>query len=167
MKPFEEQFTAWVDGELTDAELAEFEKRLAEHPEAVEEKDAALQIGKLLRGHPTAPRLGNPDFFNHQLMRRIAAETARPVEKKHAFFWSIPGFAWAGAFCLIISLVLFKTTIPDRATVEKKSNYFVQIVESWPTNSNVSASTVYSDENDVTVLWLDGLDYIPATNDLK
>ena len=167
MKPFEEQFTAWVDGELTGAELTEFEKSLAEHPEAVEEKDAALQIGKLLRAHPTAPRLANPDFFNHELMRRITAETARPVERKRAFFWSIPGLAWAGAFCLTISLVLFKTTIPDRAKPGKKSNYFAQVVEAWPTNPNVSASTVYSDENDVTVLWLDGLDYIPATNDLK
>ena len=38
MKPFEEQFTAWVDGKLTGAELAEFEKQLAEHPEAAAEK---------------------------------------------------------------------------------------------------------------------------------
>ena len=34
MKPFEEQFTGWVDGKLTGAELAEFEKQLAEHPES-------------------------------------------------------------------------------------------------------------------------------------
>ena len=101
MKPFEEQFTAWVDGKLTEAELAEFEKHLAEHPEAAEEKEAALQIGQLLRAHPTAPRLSNPDFFNHQVMQRIAAEMPQPVEKKRPFFWSLPRslrgrerFAW-------------------------------------------------------------------------
>src|SRR5258708_7150702 len=103
MKPFEEQFTARVDGKLTGAELAEFEK------------DPALKLGKLLREHPTVPPLSNPDFFNHQLMQRIAAEMPRPVERKRAFISSIPGLAWAGAFCLLVSLALFKTTIPGGA----------------------------------------------------
>jgi anti-sigma factor RsiW len=167
MKPFEEQFTAWVDGKLTGAELAEFEKQLAEHPEATAEKDAALQLGKLLREHPTVPPLSNPDFFNHQLMQRIAAETPRPVEKKRPFFWSVPGLAWAGAFCLLFAAVLFKTTIPSGAGHVDQSNYFAQVVESWPANPNVSASTVYSPDDNVTVVWLDGLDYIPATYALK
>jgi len=167
MKPFEEQFTAWVDGKMTDAELTEFEQVLAEHPAAVEEKEAALQLGKLLREYPTAPRLSNPDFFNHQLMERIAVEKPRVPEAKRAFFWSIPGLAWAGAFCLIVSLVLFKTTIPVGNSPVKSSDYFAQVVEAWPTNPNVTASTVYNPEENVTVLWLDGLDYIPATNALK
>jgi len=163
MKPFEEQFTAWVDGKLTGAELAEFEKQLAEHPEAATEKEDALKLGQLLRAHPTAPSLSNPDFFNHQLMQRIAAETPKPVEKKRAFFWSLPRLAWAGAFCLVVTVVLFQTTIPGGAKHIDKSNYFAQVVESWPGNPNVSASTVYSQDDNVTVLWLDGLDYIPAS----
>jgi len=168
MKPFEEQFTAWVDGKLTDAERTEFEKQLGEHPEAAAEKDAALKLGRLLREHPTPPPLGNPDFFNHQLMQRIAAETAHPEEKKRSFFWSIPRLAWAGAVCLVISLALFKATIPSGPVpAAKQSNYFAQVVESWPKAPNVSASTVYSPEDDVTVVWLDGLDYIPATYALK
>src|SRR5260221_12889054 len=167
MKPFEEQFTAWVDGKLTGAELAEFEKQLATHPEAAAEKDAALKLGKLLREHPTVPALSNPDFFNHQLMQRIAAETPRPVEKKRSSFWSIPKLAWAGAFCLMVSLVLFKTTIPGGPGHVDQSNYFAQVVESWPTNPNVSASTVYNPDDNVTVVSLEGLDYIPATYALK
>jgi anti-sigma factor RsiW len=167
MKPFEEQFTAWVDGKLTGPELAEFEKQLAEHPEAGAEKDAAHQLGRLLREHPTAPRLSNPDFFNHQLMQRMTAETPRPVEKKRSVFWSIPRLAMAGAFCLAVSLVLYRTTIPSGPVPLDKSRYFAQVVENWPGNPNVSASTVYSPDDDVTVVWLDGLDYIPATYALK
>lgn len=165
MKPFEEQFTAWVDGKLTGAELAEFEKQLGEHPEAVEEKEAAHKLGRLLREHPTVPRLSNPDFFNHQLMQRIAAETPQPVvaEKKRPFFFSIPRLAWAGAFCLLVCVVLFQTTIPGGERHLDKSTYFAQVVESWPGNPNVSASTVYDSNDNVTVVWLDGLDYIPAT----
>jgi anti-sigma factor RsiW len=170
MKPFEEQFSAWVDGQLNDAERQEFEKQLATHPEAAADKEAALKLGRLLRAHPTAPRLGNPDFFNHQLMQRIAAETPRPVqreERKRGFFFGLPSLAWAGAFCLVVSFALFKTTIPSGNEAGAKSDYFAQVVESWPTSPNVSASTVYNPEDNVTVLWLDGLDYIPATNALK
>lgn len=165
MKPFEEQFTAWVDGKLTGAELEEFEKQLAEHPEAVEEKEAAQKLGRLLREHPTVPRLSNPDFFNHQLMQRIAAETPKPMhaEKKRPFFFSIPGLAWAGAFCLLVTFVLFQTTIPGGERHLDKSTYFAQVVENWPADPNVSASTVYDANDNVTVVWLEGLDYIPAT----
>lgn len=163
MKPFEEQFTAWVDGKLTGAELEEFEKQLAEHPEAMEEKEAAQKLGRLLRKHPTVSRIPNPDFFNHQLMQRIAADMPKPVEKKRPFIFSIPGLAWAGAFCLLVAFVLFQTTIPGGERHIDKSTYFAQVVENWPANPNVSASTVYDPNDNVTVVWLDGLDYIPAT----
>jgi anti-sigma factor RsiW len=169
MKPFEEQFTAWVDGKLSGAELAAFEKQLAEHPDATAEREDALKLGRLLREHPTVPRLSNPDFFNHQIMQRIAAETVRPAvaEKKRSFFGSIPGLAWAGAACLVVAGALYLTTIPGPGTPRPSSNYFAQIVESWPKAKNVSASTVYSPDDDVTVVWLDGLDYIPANYALK
>ena len=45
MKTFEEKFTAWVDGRLTGAELAAFERELESHPEALAEKEAALDLG--------------------------------------------------------------------------------------------------------------------------
>ncbi len=165
MKPFEEQFTAWVDGKLTDAELEEFEKQLAEHPEAAAEKEDALKLGRLLRTHPTVARMPNPDFFNHQLMQRIEAEAPKPVtaEKSRPFFWSIPGLAWAGACCLLVAGLLFVTIIPGGPKHLETSNYFAQVVENWSTDPNVSASTVYDPKDNMTVVWLDGLDYIPAT----
>lgn len=165
MKPFEEQFTAWVDGKLTGAELAEFEKQLEEHPEAAEDREDALKLGRLLRSHPMVERMPNPDFFNHQLMQRIEAEMPKPVvaEKKRASFWSIPSLAWAGACSLLVAGVLFVTMIPGGPKHLETSNYFAQVVESWSTDPNVSASTVYDAKDNMTVVWLDGLDYIPAT----
>ncbi len=167
MKPFEEQSTAWVDGKLTGKELAEFEKQLAERPEAAAEKDEALRLGNFLRAHPTAPNLGNGDFFNHQIMQRIAAETPRPAENKRAAFWSLPRLALAGAFCLATALALYKTTIPTDAPSSEEPKYFAQVVEAWPADPSISATTVYDPADNVTVVWLDGLDYIPATYALK
>ncbi len=82
-KPFEEQFTAWIDGVLAGDELAAFERDLAVRPDADSlrrEKRAAGQLRHLLREHlPAAvPALGNnADFFNHQLRERLQAETRR------------------------------------------------------------------------------------------
>src|SRR5438045_3679417 len=132
MKPFEEQFTAWTDGRLTGAELAAFEKELAQHPEAAADKTAAQKLGKLLRENPSAPKLTNSDFFNLQIQQRIAA--GRPRESKSAgWFWSLPRLLVAGAACLLIAGVMFKTLIPhdNPAGLADGSPYFAQVVESW------------------------------------
>jgi anti-sigma factor RsiW len=152
-----------VDGKLTGEELAEFEKQLAAHPEAPAEREDAQKLGKFLREHPTVPRLASPDFFNHQLMQRIAAETPRPAEQRHGSLWSLPRLAWAGAFCLLGAFALFKTLIPPSSPASRDSTYFAQVVEAWPSDPSISAVTVYSPEDNVTVVWLDGLDYLPAT----
>lgn len=163
MKPFEEQFSAWVDGQLSEEELAAFEKQLAAHPEAVADKEGAQRLGELLRAHPTAPKLSNPDFFNHQLLERIAAETPRVAEASRASFWMLPRLAWAGAFCLLTAFALWKTLIPASAPEAADSKYFAQVVETWPSDPSISATTVYSPEDNVTVVWLDGLEYLPAS----
>ncbi len=169
MKPFEEQFTAWVDGKLSGEELAEFEKELESHPEADAEKDAALRLGNLLRAHPTAPRLTNPDFFNHLLLQRIEAEMPRPVEAapRRVGFWSLNRLAWAGAFCLAAAFSFYETMIPKAGEHTPDSKYFAQVVEAWPSDPNITATTVYNPDDNVTVVWLDGLDYIPASIALK
>ena len=171
MKPFEEQFTAWTDGKLTGEELAAFEKELAQHPEAAADKIAALKVGKLLRENPSAPKLANADFFNLQIQQRIAAERPREraAEKSARRFWSLPRLLVGSAACLLIAGVMFKTLIPreNAAGLADGSPYFAQVVESWTSEPGVSANTVYNAKDNVTVLWLDGLDYIPASYELK
>ena len=167
MKTFEEQFTAWVDGKLEGPELAEFEKQLAEHPEAAAERKEALRLREFLQTHPTAPRLSNPDFFNHQLIRQIEADEPRPEAKQpSASFWAFGRLAWAGAVCLLLAFGAYKLAIPTTApqtTPKEQSKYFAQVVEAWPSQVGISATTVYNPDDNVTVVWLDGLDYIPAT----
>ena len=171
MKPFEEQFAAWTDGSLTGDELAAFEKELAQHPEAAADKAAAQRLGRLLRENPTVPRLANTDFFNLQIQERIAARQPRKRagEKATSWFWSLPRLLAAGAACLLIAAVMFKTLIPhdQPADLADGSPYFAQVVESWTSEPGVSANTVYNAKDNVTVLWLDGLDYIPASYELN
>lgn len=169
MKTFEEKFTAWVDGKLDGQELAGFEKELEKQPGAQADKQEAHRLGELLRNTP-APPLTNPDFFNHQLFERIAAETPRsPAPKKRSAF---PPPLWqlisAGCVLLIAAGLLFKLVIPvGPPTVPSGSPYFAQIVETWPAGTNVSVSTVYRPEDNLTVVWLEGLEFIPGSQQIQ
>ena len=165
MKTFEERYTAWVDGQLSGDALVAFEKELAAHPEAAADRTDVRKLGDLLRTHATAPALANADFFNLQLQQRIDAETPRPrVEPARgggAFFWPISRLIWAGAACLGLAALLYQALIPAPSVAEA-STYFAQVVEAWPSDPSISATTVYNSRDNVTVLWLDGLDYMPS-----
>lgn len=166
MKTFEERYTAWIDGQLSGEALAAFEKELAAHPEANEDRAAARKLGDLLRSNPSAPSLSNADFFNLQLQQRIEAEKPRasraePARGGGSFFLPISRLIWAGAACLAIAGLLYKSIIPV-PVVPEPSNYFAQVVETWPSDPSIYASTVYNPQDNVTVLWLDGLDYMPG-----
>src|SRR5258708_11105885 len=139
MNPFEEKFTAWVDGQLSGRELEAFERELEAHPEAAEEKADALRMRELLRRNPTVPRLTTPDFFNPQLVQRITAETPRSRERpaKPAFIWPFRRFAIAGGLCLAVAFALYKTMIPQPSALDRKSKYFAQVVEAWPSDPTI------------------------------
>jgi anti-sigma factor RsiW len=171
MKPFEERFTAWVDGQLSGDDLANFEKELAQHPDAAAEKAAAQKLAKLLREYPTAPSLTNGEFFNLQIQQQLTSSEApgRAVGKPAGWFWSLPRLILAGAASLLVAGLLFKTFIPtkDHSRGLATSPYFAQVIEVWPSEPGIWANTVYNPEQNVTVVWLDGLDYIPASYELK
>ena len=165
MKPFEEKFTAWVDGRLTGNELAAFEAELAQRENAGAEKSGALRLGALLRENYRLPELKNPDFFNHQLMQRIDAETAKPAvpERRASFFPSLPWMTWAGAFCIAMVLALYALVVPKNPVDNPSGNeYVAQILEAHTGDPAITATTIHSKDNKLTVLWLDGLDYLPA-----
>ena len=87
MKTFEEKWTAWLDGELTGKELAEFEASLPDKAAAELEKQDALKLGAFLKEQLRAPAMRNAEFFNHQLRQQIESESApavRPVESRAA-----------------------------------------------------------------------------------
>jgi hypothetical protein len=162
---FEQQFTLWLDGKLSPEEATTFEQEMRARgfdPEA--ERSAATQVGNLLRTHSQAPAIGHEQFFNHMLQRQIAAENAPERTTPTRRSWlGIPWLAWAGAACLLISAALFKVFIPvGGRTMADGTPYFATVVDARTFEKTVSASTVYNPRDNVTVLWLDGLDYLPA-----
>jgi anti-sigma factor RsiW len=172
MKTFEEKFTAWVDGRLTGRELAAFELELQSHPEALAEKDAARELGALLRANLSAPPLRNADFFNVQLLRQIESEEAAHPGKAalapRTSFWTLPRMAFSGVFLLLLSTLLYFAAVPNtRREVKQNEQYVSNILNARSDDPNITATSFHSKEDDVNVLWLDGLSYIPPDHKLK
>jgi len=175
MRTFEEKFTAWVDGRLQGAELAAFESELEAHPGALAEKEAALEIGELLRAHHRAtPPLPNADFFNHQLLREIAASQPAAAQAAPAAparlrpFWTLPRMALSGAFLLLLATALYFAAVPDtRRQVRQNEKYVENVLNARSDDPAITATSFHSKQDNVNVLWLDGLNYMPQDHKLK
>ena len=179
MKTFEEKFTAWVDGRLAGSELAAFERELEAHPEALGEKQAALDLGNLLRAQVKAPPLRNADFFNHQLLQQIQASepaASSPVPRTSVqTFWSLPRMAFSGAFFLLLATLLFFAAVPNTRRELRHNQQYVtsmlnaraNVLNARSDDPSITATSFHSKENNVNVLWLDGLNYMPRDHKLK
>ncbi len=165
MKTFEEKWTAWLDGQLAGKELIEFEASMQDKAAADAEKRDAQKLGALLKKELGAQVLQNEEFFSHQLHERIACATAaqgRPAGR--ARWWSLPRMAWAGATSLAIFAV-FTFFVMREAAPDKPSPYLTQILNAKvdPVVSPNATTTVFETKNDkVTVLWVEGLQSLPA-----
>jgi hypothetical protein len=163
MKTFEEKYCAWIDEQLAGDELAAFEAEMRrEGMDPGLERRAALGLGSLLRGHGRAPELANADFFNSQILREIMAEQPRAREAAPAtglFGWSLARMAWVGASLVALAIALFQFTVP-RTPPASGPDYVAEVLNTSP-GEGVSATAFHSVRENVTVLWLDGVEYIP------
>lgn len=151
---------------LADDELAAFEAAL--EPGAIADKQAAARLGDLLRTEGRPPPLANEDFFNHQLMRQIETEKPRATAvPRRASRWLLPRLAWAGALALLIAAALFQVMIPKTSDTAPDSRIAAEVVTARPGGPGISATAFRSADNDADVIWLDGLDYIPASHTIR
>ena len=168
MKPFEERYTAWVDGLLAGDELAQFELELACHSkltrtQAEEDRREARRLGNFLRTHsaPAAARsLANAEFFASEVLRQIANKGEgvdfEPQEAIEGWRW-----VWAGAGFLAIAAVLFVgLVIPSMWAPMPQNDYFAQILNAQG-GEGITVVAYHDTDANVTVLWLDGMDYMP------
>jgi hypothetical protein len=180
MKPFETRYTEWLEGQMPPSESQAFEAELAlptspiSLSAAQNERAATRSLGTLLRSHVPAPELKNADFFNTQILREITAEHAKqaqPSERKHApaqrqeeslFSQLLSRYLWAGGSCVAMAVLIFATlVVPNFHPQEAKVDYYAQILDTQTGDPTISAVAFHDDVDNITVLWLDGLDYLP------
>ena len=167
MKTFEEKWTAWLDGRLSDRELAEFEASLPDKAAAEAEKAEAKKLGALLKRELGAQALLNEEFFNYQIRERIARESAGESRRRGvevSTWWTIRRLLWTGTASLAIFLVMAIFVMREKNPTEQ-SQYLTQILNARVdpvVSPNATISMFETKEDRVTVLWTEGLQSLPA-----
>lgn len=167
MKTFEENWTAWIDGELTGAELTEFEASLPDKAAAEAEKRDAERLGTFLKEHLPCRAMGNEEFFHHQLRERIAENavgTPRQIPSGGRVWWPIGRLVWVGATAMAIFSVCAVIVMRERPAPEP-SQYLSEILTARvdpAVSPNATISMFKSNEDKVTVLWVEGLQSLPS-----
>ncbi len=165
MKTFEEKWTAWLDGELKEPELAAFEAALPDRAAAEAERQQARQLGGLLREHLAAAPMQNADFFSHQVHNRIAAAapSAKPA-RTFAGWWSFGRVAWTGA-AVAAALTLTSLFLFREQPAADQSGYLSQILSArvdHDTNPDATVTIFQAKDEKATVLWVEGLESLPS-----
>ncbi|MGH8094052.1 MAG: hypothetical protein ACREIF_11365 [Chthoniobacterales bacterium] len=169
MKTFEEKWTAWVDDELSDAERDEFEASLDDRVAAEAEKQQAHKLGLLLKEQLQPRPMGSEEFFQHQLLGRIASEKKQPMAARalspmRERWWTIRRLVWTGLTSLAIFAICAFFVMRDQ-TVPDQSQYLSQILNARvdPNVSPYATVSIFQTKEDrVTVLWVDGLKSLPS-----
>jgi anti-sigma factor RsiW len=168
MKTFEEKWTAWIDGELRGQDLTEFEASLPDRAAAEAEKVDAQKLSAFLKERLSARAMGNEDFFNHQLRERIAREDAPAPSPSRAtrprFTWTIGRLVWSGATALALFVVCAFFVMRSKEPSDQ-SQYLSQILNARVdpgVSPYATVSMFQAKEDKVTVLWVDGLQSLPA-----
>ena len=168
MKTFEEKWTAWIDGELNETERAEFEASFDDPRVARAEKDQTLKLGALLKEQLQPRAMGNEEFFHHQLRTRIEREAGQsaPSEtpRQRETWWTIPRLLWTGATSLAIFAVCTVFVMRENQ-LPGQSQYLTQILNARVdpgVNPNATVSIFETNQDRVTVLWVDGLKSLPS-----
>src|SRR5947208_15536645 len=103
MKTFEENWTAWLDDELTGTELAAFEASLPDKAAAEAEKRDAHKLGTFLKEQLQDRAMSNAEFFHHQLRESIArAGVGGDKADVPRAWWPIRRLVLVGATALAI-----------------------------------------------------------------
>jgi hypothetical protein len=162
MKAFEEKYTAWMDGRLAGKELEKFEKELADHgglEAARTERTGYGRLQKALRKHGQTPELEFPNVFNQQVLDRMERESARD----RVVPWRIRWLVWAGVGCLAVAAGLYQALIPKA----RPSGYWAEVKSVRVADPSLWAEPVYRPGEEVTLIWIDGLDYLPESYALR
>lgn len=167
MKTFEEKWTAWLDGQLSAQDLAEFEGSLPDKAAAEEEKRDAKKLGAFLKEQLSASVMRNEEFFSHQLRERIEREEAGPSRGREADVpsgWTIRRLFWAGATSLALFVICAVIILRDKNPPEQ-SHYLTQVLNARvdpAVSPNATISMFETKEEKVTVLWTEGLQSLPS-----
>lgn len=119
---------------------------------------------ELLREHLVVPPLDHPDFINSQVLATIRHEQAQAATGPTRPIWSLGRLLWPG-FAALAAAILFSVFLLPRDFGARESGAFIsQVIEVEARNPQTSVTYFQVPDEGGVVLWIDGVDYIPATH---
>lgn len=113
----------------------------------------------LLREHLTVPPLQNPDFINSRVLEEIErADRLRPAAPTFSLRWLF----WSGATALLVAGLLTAVLMPREFGLRNKEEFISQVVSARAETPQLSVTQFQAPGERGVVLWVDGVDYIPA-----
>jgi hypothetical protein len=123
MKTFEERYTAYLDGLLSESEAGVFEQ---EQAALAAQKAEWAKLQRVLRENLVSVELTNTVFFNSQLLQHIAKAPSRNRSLVAGWF-GIPWLAWGGFGAVTAGIALFITLIPHGDLSDPRSGYVAEV----------------------------------------
>lgn len=168
MKPSEEQWNRWIDGEELSPEAMEMLKATPPEEGISMDKDQAFfgQLSQDLKA--TFPAEQTPpfaDFFNSHIQKQIRDlkedKAAEPARSSWLPSWL--NLSWAAPLAAA-ALVIF--TLTQIGVIGEKQGRGSQIVSAYTPDDSIKARTSFDDKANAMVVRLDGIDRLPAGFDL-
>lgn len=117
----------------------------------------------LLRKHLTAPGLKHPDFVNNRVLEEIERQRERPG----AAMFPLRGLAWSGVFALLIAGLLTTMVLPRQWDRPNNTEFISQVVTARAEMPQLSVSEFRPPDSRGIVIWIEGVDYIPAEDPVR
>jgi anti-sigma factor RsiW len=152
--------TRWLDGAMTPGERSAFELEMHRDPALRAEAETCRELRALLRGHLSleAP-VPHPDFFNSQVLERIAElhrrerREARTPAVLGLLTWLMRHWALTGAaVALALGIFAWQFSGSDDSS---------QVLGVYVPDADVKARSFHDDKANAAVIVLDGLPDIP------
>jgi anti-sigma factor RsiW len=118
----------------------------------------------LLRAHLTAPGLEHPDFVNSRVLEEIEREKKRP---RTPAFVSLRRLAWSGIAAIVLAVILTLVVLPHQVEHRSDGEFISQVVTARAEMPQLSVSEFRAPDERGVVIWLEGVDYIPAEDSVR
>lgn len=163
----EDLLTRWVDGQLTPEEAALVAEQSAQSPELLRDKQAAMQIGTLLREHlPVSLEPPSPEFFTSSIMEEIRRElpaAAPATAARPSPLWGWLRAPWFAPLASAAAVAVVFLVWNHRETSSAPG----LLAQTYTPDPKVTASTYYSEEAEATVIDLQNLDAVPDNHEVR
>lgn len=118
----------------------------------------------LLREHLQAPKLEHPDFVNSRVMEAIE-RLEKPVSKTSSAL--LRRLFWAGSGALAAAVLLTFIVLPGQMGPREPEEFISQVIDARTFAPQLSVSSFQAPGERAAVIWLEGTEYIPASEAVR